>query len=127
MFNAEFRKVMDASWPMPVRYRRFRHCLEWYCYLTKQSFQQTYRRIGGEFGFDESRKPDEAQLIKAAALLNRERGNFLRKLEAFTKRRRERKARGSWQPRKAEVVALYTPDWLETSGEESALDSQRRI
>jgi hypothetical protein len=114
MFNAEYRKVMDVNWPMPVRYRRFRHCLEWYCYLTKQSFQATFRRIGMEFGFDEVKRPDEAQLTQAAMLLNKERANFLKKLEAFTAQRIEEKAQGRWQSRKAQVKALYTPDWLET-------------
>ena len=110
-----------------MRYRKFRHCLEWYSYLTKQSFHETYRRIGSEFGFDEFRKPDEAQLMNAAMLLRRERANFLKKLEAFVERRREKKSEGSWQPRKAEMEALYAPDWLETSSEKRSDDSQHRI
>ena len=117
MFNAEYRKILDGNRPLILRYFKFRHCLEWYCYLTKQSFQATYRRIGREFGFDDSRKPDESQRIGAAVLLNRERANFLRKLEAFAERRRAKKSQGSWQPRKVEVEALYKPDWLATSGE----------
>src|SRR5215204_4487672 len=127
MFNAEYHKIMDAERPLVVRYFKFRHCLEWYCYLTKQSFQAAYRRIGAEFGFDESQKPNESQLIQAASLLNRERDNFLRKLEAFAERRRARKSQGSWHPRKVEMEALYTPDWLETRSEKSASESQRRI
>ena len=126
MFNAEYRKIMDGQRPLVVRYFKFRHCLEWYCYLTRQSFQATYRRLGREFGFDESRKPDETQLIGAAALLNRERVTFLRKLEAFAEQRRAKKAQGSWQPRKAAVEALYRPDWLETSGGNDTSDLQRR-
>lgn len=109
-----------------MRYRKFRHCLEWYSYLTKQSFHDTYRRLGVEFGFDELRKPDEAQLIGAAMLLRKERANFLKKLEAFVERRREKKSQGSRRPRKAETEALYTPDWLETSGEKRSADSQHR-
>jgi hypothetical protein len=103
-----------------MRHRKFRHCLEWYSYLTGQSFHETYRRLGREFGFDESRKPDEAQLVRAAVLLKQERANFHKKLEAFVERRREKKLGGSRQPRKVEVEALYTPDWLETSVERKA-------
>ena len=127
MFKAEFRHIFDRRWPLAIRYRKFRHCLEWYSYLTKQSFHETYRRLGREFGFDEIRKPGEAQLMSAAMLLRRERANFLKKLEAFVERRREKKSQGSWQPRKAEMEALYTPDWLETSSEKRSTDSQHRI
>ena len=119
MFNAEYRKVMDQSWPMPVRYRRFRHCLEWYCYLTKQSFHATFRRLGKEFGFDEVNRPDEFQLTQAAVLLKKERAAFLKKLEAFAELRLKEKERGRRQPRKAQVKALYTPDWLGTSDDEA--------
>ena len=118
MFNAEYRKIGDGERPLAVRYFKFRHCLEWYCYLTKQSFQATYRRIGGEFGFDDSHRPDESQLMKAAVLLNEERANFLKKLEAFTEQRLREKAQRRRQPRKAQVKALYTPDWLVTGSEE---------
>lgn len=117
MFQAEYRHVFERGLPLVIRRRKFRHCLEWYSYLTKQSFHETYRRLGREFGFDESRKPDEAQLMKAAMLLKLERANFLKKLEAFVERRRGQKPQGRRQPRKAEMEALYFPDWLETSGE----------
>ena len=117
MFNAEFRKVMDEELPLPRRHLKFRHCVEWYAYITRQSFRATFSRLGGEFGFSEANRPDEAQLSKAAALLNQERANFLKKLEAFAALRSKEKSRGRRQPRKAQVEALYVPDWLETTGE----------
>ena len=116
MFNTEYRKVLSTELPMALRYRKFRQCLEWYSFLTKQSFEETYLRISREFGFDQLRKPNEAQLIKAAMLLNKERTNFLKKLRAFAELRTKEKAQGRWQPRKAQLKELYSPDWLETDG-----------
>ena len=113
MFNTEYRKVMSGELPFALRFRKFRHCLEWYCFLTRQGFQETYLRLGREFGFDELHQPDESQLARAAALLNQERANFLRKLEAFDGLRAEEKARGRRQPRRSQLEELYTPDWLE--------------
>ena len=124
MFHGEYRKILDGNRLLVLRHLKFRHCLEWYCYLTGQSFQVTYWRIGREFGFDESSNPDESQLIGAVVLLKRERANFLRKLEAFAERRRARKSQRSRRRRKAEVEALYKRDGLETGGEEGASDLQ---
>ncbi len=117
MFNAEYRKVLSEEVPIALRYRKFRHCLEWYCFLTKQKFQETYLRIGREFGFDDLHKPSGSQLIKAASLLNTERTKFLKKLGAFAELRVQEKAQGRWQPRKAQMQELYSPDWLETGAE----------
>jgi hypothetical protein len=114
MFNTAYRKVLSEDLPIALRYLEFRHCLEWYCFLTKQSFQKTYLRIGRELGFDELHKPNESQLSKAAMLLNQERINFLQKLGAFAELRVREKARGRRQPRKAQLKELYSPDWLET-------------
>ena len=119
MFNADHRKVLDASLPLALRYRKFLHCLEWYCYLTRQSFQATYHRFGCEFGFDWKHKPGEEQLRKAVTLLSEERAGFLKKLEAFAESRMKEKEQGQWQPRKAQVIKLYTPDWLLTHDSEA--------
>ena len=115
MFNTEYRKVLSTALPIALRYHKFRNCLEWYSFLTNQSYQETYLRIAKEFGFDQQ-KPNESQLIKAAMLLNRERANFLRKLRAFDELRAKEKAQGRRQPRKAQLKELYSPDWLETDG-----------
>lgn len=116
MFNTELHKVLSKQLPITLRYRKFRHCLEWYCLLTKQSFKETYLRISREVGFDELHKPEESQLVSAVMLLDKERTNFLKKLSAFAKLRTEEKAQGRRQPRKARLNELYSPDWLETFG-----------
>jgi hypothetical protein len=117
MFNAEYRKVLNDELPLSLRHLKFRHCLEWYCFLTRQSFRDTYQRFGREFGFAEGKQPDSSQLSAAAELLMRERAKFLQKLRAFDQSRVESKAQGRWQPRKAELKELYAPDWLETGSE----------
>ena len=114
MFSAEYRKVVDENLPVALRYRKFLHCLEWYCYLTRQGFQETYLRLGREVGFDWLNKPDEPKLLKAAALLHEERVNFLKKLRGFSENRAKEKAQGQGQPRKAQLKTLYSSDWLLT-------------
>ncbi|HEY9285472.1 MAG TPA: hypothetical protein VIP46_18610 [Pyrinomonadaceae bacterium] len=112
MFNTEYRKVLDANIPLPLRFRKFLHCLEWHCCLTRQSFHATFIRIGIEFGFDWVNKPDESQLMKAATLLRNERGKFLVKLERFAKTRGREKSQGQRQPRKAQLKDLYSRNRL---------------
>lgn len=115
MFNVEYRQVVDASLPLPVRVQAFYHCVEWYCWLTRQKFQQTYLRLGAECGFDFRNPPDDAGLSRAATLLMAERRVFLKKVEAFAEVRRAEKAQGRRQPRRAQLESLYSPDWLRTS------------
>ncbi len=112
MFNAEYRHIFDPERSLTLRYLKFRHCLEWYSFLTRQSFQATYLRIGKEFGFDEAQRPDEFQLLQAAKLLNQERLNFLQKLEIFSEKRRVSKSQGRRQTSKGELEKLYHPDWI---------------
>ncbi len=114
MFTAEYRQVVDVSLPLPVRVQAFFHCVEWYCGLTKQRFQQTYLRLGAEGGFDFLNAPDNDGLLRAAALLQAERGGFLKKVGAFAEVRRTEKAQGRRQPRNAQLESLYSPDWLLT-------------
>jgi hypothetical protein len=115
MFKVEYRQVVDISLPLPVRVQAFYHCVEWYCWLSRQRFQQTYLRLGAECGFDFLNPPDGAGLLRAAAILQAERRGFLKKVEAFAEARRTEKAKGQRQPRKAQLVFLYSPDWLRTS------------
>ena len=115
MFNAEYRQVVDSTLPLPVSVQALLHCVEWYCWLMRQRFQQTYLRLGAECGFDYRNPPDNDELLRAAALLQAERGAFLKKVEAFAEMRRAEKARGRRQPRRAQLESLYAPDWLQTS------------
>lgn len=115
MFNVEYRQVVDLSLPRPVRVQAFFHCVEWYCWLTRQRFQPTYLRLGAECGFDFFDPPDNDGLLRAATLLQAERRDFLKKVEAFAEVRRTEKAQGRRQPRKAQLESLYSPDWLQTS------------
>jgi hypothetical protein len=115
MFSVEYRQVVDVSLPLRVRAQAFFHCVEWYCWLTRQGFQRTYLRVGGECGFDFHKPPDNAGLLKAAALLQAERRGFLKKVEAFARARRAEKVQGRRQPRRAQLESLYSPDWLQTS------------
>src|ERR1044072_2373117 len=101
MFNAEYRRVVDISLPLPVRAQAFCHCVEWYCWLTRQKFQQTYLRLGAECGFDFISAPDNDGLLRAAAILQAERRGFLKKIQAFAEGRRTEKAQGRRQPRRA--------------------------
>lgn len=112
MFNVEYRKIVDESLPQAVRVQAFLHCVEWYCWLTRQRFQRTYLRLGEECGFDFLVGPDESALNKVAPLLLAERRRFLKKVEAFAEVRRAEKAQGRRQPRKAQLQSLYATDWL---------------
>ena len=114
MFNVEYRQVVDSTLPLPVRVQAFFHCVEWYCWLTRQRFQQAYLRLGAECGFDFLNPPDNDGLLRAAALLLGERRGFLKKVEAFAEARRTEKAQGRRQPRKAQLESLYSPGWLLT-------------
>jgi hypothetical protein len=113
MFNTEYRHIFDPNRSLTLRYLKFRHCLEWYSFLTGLSFQATYLRIGKEIGFDESQKPNEVQLLEAAKFLHQERSNFLQKRAAFLKRRKCLKLEGKRQISKVELEMLYHPDWFE--------------
>lgn len=123
MFNVEYRRVVDISLPLPARVQAFFHCVEWYCWLTRQRFQQTYLRLGAGCGFDFFNPPDNDGLLRAAALLQAERRSFLKKVEAFAGVRRTEKARGRRQPRKAQLESLYWADWLLTD----SVVTERRV
>lgn len=115
MFNVAYRRVVDSDLPEAVRFISLLWCIEFYCWLTGQRFENTYLRLGREFGFDWAQKPDGPQLINAVNLLRAERNRFLEKLKAFSESRETEKAQGQRQPRKNQREILYRPDWLLTS------------
>ena len=114
MFNAAYNRVVSRDLPEAVRFQSFLWCIEHYCWLTRQSFQATYLRLGRKYGFDWNQKPDERQLRRAAAYLKDDRTEFLVKLDEFIARRREAKGRGQRRPTKAELDDLYNGDWIPT-------------
>ncbi len=116
MFNVEYRRVTDPNRPLTHRGQALCHCIEYYCWLTKQSFHATYLRLGESFGFDFLNPPDGIQLDKAVVKLRSERSAFLVKLHSFAKSRRIEKVHGRRQPTKLQQQMLYVPDWIQ-SGE----------
>ena len=113
MFNTEYRHILFSALPDTIRYYKFRHCVEWYCWLTRQKFHETYLRLGGIYGFDSEKKADRLQIVKAVTCLKVEREAFLKKLQEFGERRRKEKAQGQRVPRGSQIKELYTPDWIE--------------
>lgn len=112
MFNTEYRHILFSVLPDTIRYYKFRHCIEWYCLLTRQKFHETYSRLGEIYGFDSEKKPDRLQTVKAVACLKVEREAFLKKLHEFGEKRLEEKARGRRVPRESQIKELYAPDWI---------------
>jgi hypothetical protein len=110
MFNAAFRQIQDSELPEALRYLKFLHCIEWYCWLTKQKFQETYLRLGKMYGFDWQEKPDGAKLIEATKHLHAERAAFLAKLKEFQTIRYGQKHKGQRVPNKNQIKELYSPD-----------------
>lgn len=112
MFNAAFRQIHDLDLLEALRYLKFLHCIEKYCWLTRQKFQGTYIRLGEKYGFDWQEKPDSVQLIQAVARLRDERVLFLVKLKEFREARHEQKRKGQRSPSKNQIKELYSPDWI---------------
>jgi hypothetical protein len=130
-FNAQARRVRNIRLPVPVRVVAFHDCLGSYCWLTSQKFQATRERFAAAYWITKTPPPavvglrvrhirtefeqPDAQswfLIQAIDALQRERHDFLHRLRQFELRRIREKFRGRRQAARAELDALYAPDFL---------------
>lgn len=131
-FNAQARQVRNIRLPIPVRVSAFHGCLSSYCSLTRQKFQPTRERFVAAYWitktppptivglrvrhFRSEFEPPDAQswfLIQAIDALQRERHDFLHRLRRFERRRiREKLLHGKRHASRAELEALYAPDFL---------------
>jgi hypothetical protein len=130
-FNAQARRVRNIRLPVPVRVVAFHACLGSYCWLTSQKFQATRERFAAAYWITKTPPPavvglrvrhirtefeqPDAQswfLIQAIDALQRERHDFLHRLRQFELRRIREKFRGRRQAARAELDALYAPDFL---------------
>src|SRR5687767_8427720 len=130
-FNAQARRVRNIRLPIPVRVMALHGCIGSYCDLTRQKFQATRERFSAAYWITKTPPPTmvglrvrhvrtefeqpDAQswfLLQAIDALQRERHDFLHKLRRFERRRIREKFRGRSQSARAEVDALYAPDFL---------------
>jgi hypothetical protein len=130
-FNAQARRVRNIRLPIPVRVRAFHVCLGSYCQLTRQKFLAARERFAAAYWITKTPPPTrvglrvrhfsrefeqpDAQswfLIQAIDALQRERHDFLHRLRRFELRRIREKFRGRRRPARAELDALYAPDFL---------------
>lgn len=130
-FNAHARRVRNIRLPIPVRASAFQSCLLRYCHLTRQKFQATRDRFAAAYwitktppptvvglrvrhGRREFEQPDAQSwfLLQAIDALQRERHEFLNRLRRFERRRIREKFRGRRQASRAELDALFAPDFI---------------
>jgi hypothetical protein len=130
-FNAQARRVRNIRLPIPVRVVAFHACIGSYCRLTRQKFQATRERFAVAYwitktppptvvglrlrhGRREFEQPDAQSwfLIQAIDALQRERHAFLERLRRFERRRIREKFRGRRRASRAELDALFTPDFF---------------
>jgi hypothetical protein len=130
-FNAQARRVRNIRLPIQVRVIAFHACIGSYCWLTRQKFQATRERFAAAYWITKTPPPTvvglrvrhirtefeqpDAQswfLIQAIDALQRERHDFLHRLRRFEQRRIREKFRGRRRASRAELDALYSPDFL---------------
>lgn len=130
-FNAQARRVRNIRLPIPIRVVAFHACLASYCSLTRQKFQATRERFAAAFWITktppptvvglrvrhfapEFAQPDSESwfLIQAVDALQRERHAFLNRLRRFERRRIREKFHGRRRASRAQLDALYTPDFV---------------
>lgn len=95
-----------------LAFRCFLQCLTSYSRLTRLRFHAVFEYLGRVHDFDWVRRPDAAAIAFALDTLAHDRCAFLSKLRRFVEARKKQKPKGQRQPRKAELAALYRPDWL---------------
>lgn len=101
-FNQASRRVVDEQRPIPPRFLAFLWCIESFAWLTGESFEGTYRRLGHRFDFTWDEKPDSFQMVAALNALTLERQNYLACLQAFDRRRQAEKADGQRKLRRGQ-------------------------
>ena len=130
-FNAQARYVRNIWLPIPVRVTAFHACMGSYCRLTRQKFQATRERFSAAYWITKAppptvvglrvrhsrahlEKPDAQSwyLLQAMDALQRERHEFLDRLRRFERRRVREKLRGRRYASRADVEALYVPDFV---------------
>jgi hypothetical protein len=110
-FNVSARNVRNVDLPLGFRRSAFASCVLSYSWLIRQKRSTIYQCFGDRFGFDSSNKPTDVQLDRAMNALELERKQFLVKLQIFDRQRLHDKLQGRRSPSKAEIEALYHPDW----------------
>jgi hypothetical protein len=101
-FSQASRRVRDNQRPIPQRFVAFLWCIESFAWLTGESFETTYRRLGQRFGFNWDEKPDPHRMVAALDTLTVERRGYLACLQAFDRQRKDEKAHGQRKLRRGQ-------------------------